>query len=226
LPPFRPRDALIIALHLSACYYRRELALGWALLVLDTIENMDGLERLMVIAVGLDSPIPENAEATAEGDVLRTRSTMQTRSHLYRALTRAHMLVCVVNETLPRGWLAYLTRLKLSKDGAFDEASALAERTAAEESVANEKKRVTKCKEEVQAAVEAVAKKHSLGKEAVEWCSAMAAKKLMAGGAAKAAAADAVCEWLIKPEMEVVEKMAAVGLPSLSFRKVSPTTAV
>jgi hypothetical protein len=36
LPPFRPRDALIIALHLSACYYRRELALGWALLVLDT----------------------------------------------------------------------------------------------------------------------------------------------------------------------------------------------
>ncbi|KOO26427.1 hypothetical protein Ctob_006821 [Chrysochromulina tobinii] len=178
-------------------------------LVLDTIENMDGLERLMVIAVGLDSPIPENAEATAEGDVLRTRSTMQTRSHLYRALTRAHMLVCVVNETLPRGWLAYLTRLKLSKDGAFDEVSALAERTAAEESVANEKKRVTKCKEEAQAAVEAVAKKYSLGKEAVEWCSAMAAKKLLAGGPATSAAADAVCEWLIKPEMAAVEKMAA-----------------
>ena len=68
-------------------------------LVLDTIENMDGLERLIVIAVGLDSSIPENAEAAAEGDVLRTRSTMQTRSHLYRALTRAHLLVCVVNDT-------------------------------------------------------------------------------------------------------------------------------
>jgi hypothetical protein len=27
------------ALHLSACYYRRELAPGWALLVLDTIEQ-------------------------------------------------------------------------------------------------------------------------------------------------------------------------------------------
>ena len=178
-------------------------------LVLDTIENMDGLERLIVIAVGLDSSIPENSEAAADGDVLRTRSTLQTRSHLYRALTRAHMLVCVVNETLPRGWLAYLTRLKLSKDGAFDEASALAERTAAGESVANEKKRVTKCKEEAQAAVEAVAKKHSLGKEAVEWCSAMAAKMLMAGGAATSAAADAVCEWLIKPEMAAVEKMVA-----------------
>jgi hypothetical protein len=178
-------------------------------LVLDTIENMDGLERLIVIAVGLDSPIPENAEAAAEGNVLRTRSTLQTRSHLYRALTRAHMLVCVVNETLPRGWLAYLTRLKLSKDGAFDEAAAVAARTAAEESVANEKKRETKCKEEAKAAVEAVAKKHSLGKEAVEWCSAMAAEQLMDGGAAEAAAADAVCEWLIKPEMAAVEKMAA-----------------
>jgi hypothetical protein len=179
-------------------------------LVLDTIENMDGLERLMVIAVGLDSPIPENAEAAAaEGDVLRTRSTLQTRSHLYRALTRAHMLVCVVNETLPRGWLAYLTRLKLSKDGAFDEEAAVAERKAAEESVANEKKRVTKCEEEAKAAVEAVAKKHSLGEKAVEWCSAMATKKLLAGGAATSAAAEAVCEWLIKPEMAAVEKMVA-----------------
>ena len=181
-------------------------------LVLDTIENMDGLERLMVIAVGLDSPIPENAEAAraaAEGNVLQTRSSLQTRSHLYRALTRAHMLVCVVNETLPRGWLAYLTRLKLSKGGAFDEAAAVAERKAAEESVANEKKRVTKCKEEAKAAVEAVAKKHSLGEKAVEWCSAMAAKQLMAGGAAKAAAEDAVCEWLLKAEMEKVEEKMA-----------------
>jgi len=189
--------------------YKKGVGSSSEWLVLDNIENMDGLERLIVIAVGLDSPIPENAEAAAEGDVLRTRSTLQTRSHLYRALTRAHMLVCVVNETLPRGWLAYLTRLKLSKDGAFDEASALAERTAAEESVENEKKRVTKCMEEAKAAVETMAKKHLLGKDAIEWCSAMAAKKLFAGGAAKAMAADAVCEWLIKPEMAAVEKMAA-----------------
>jgi hypothetical protein len=210
---------LVDAQRASRSYQKGVGSREW--LVLDTIENMDGLERLMVIAVGLDSPIPENAEAAAEGDELRTRSTLQTRSHLYRALTRAHMLVCVVNETLPRGWLAYLTRLKLSKDGAFDEASALAERTAAEESVAIEKKRVTKCKEEAQAAVEAVAKKHSLGKEAVEWCSAMAAKKLMAGGAATSAAADAVCEWLIKPEIAAVEKMAAaqeMGLEAAEAR--------
>ena len=36
LPQFRPRDALMITFHLSACYYRRELAPGWAHLVLDT----------------------------------------------------------------------------------------------------------------------------------------------------------------------------------------------
>ena len=176
-------------------------------LVLDTIDSMDGLERLIVIAVGLDSPIPENAGAAgaaAAGDVLRARS------RLYRALSRAHMLVCVVNETLPRGWLAYLTRLKLDEKAEFDEAAAARERKAVEESSANSEKLVTTCKEEAKAAVVALVKAmyHSLGKEAVEWCSEKAAKKLFAGGAAKAAA-DAVCEWLIKPEMEAVEKMAA-----------------
>ena len=39
LPQIRPRAALMSALHLSACYYRRELAPGWAILVLDTIEQ-------------------------------------------------------------------------------------------------------------------------------------------------------------------------------------------
>jgi hypothetical protein len=33
---FRPRAALMSALQLSVCYYRRELAPGWAQLVLDT----------------------------------------------------------------------------------------------------------------------------------------------------------------------------------------------
>ena len=101
--------------------------------------------------------------------------------------------------------------MKLSKGGTFDEAAAVAKTNtvAAERTLENEKMRVTKCKEEAKAAVEAVAKKHLLGEEAVEWCSAMVAKKLLAGGAAKEAAKEAVCEWLIKPEMAVVEKMAA-----------------
>ena len=187
-------------------------------LVLDTIDSMDGLERLMVIAVGLDSPFPENAGAAgaaAAGDVLRTRS------RLYRALSRAHMLVCVVNETLPRGWLAYLTRLKLDEKAEFDEAAAARERMAAEESSANYEKLVTKCKEEAKAAVDAVAEKHSLGKEAVEWCSATAAKKLLDGGAAEEAAKEAVYEWLIKPEMAAVETAARDrGLEAAEARAV------
>mmetsp|Transcript_46193 Transcript_46193/g.55599 ORF Transcript_46193/g.55599 Transcript_46193/m.55599 type:complete len:169 (+) Transcript_46193:1291-1797(+) len=67
---------------------------GW--LVLDSIERMDGLERLVVIAVGLDHPIK-----ALEGN-------LDTRSSLYRALTRAHLAVVVVNETVPGGWLEFL----------------------------------------------------------------------------------------------------------------------
>ena len=108
-----------------------------------------------------------------------------------------------MNETLgPQCWLAYLRNLKLSKGGTFDEAAAVAKTTvAAERTLENEKMRVTKCKEEAKAAVDAVAKKHLLGEEAVEWCSAMVAKKLLDGGAAKEAVKEAFCEWLIKPEM-------------------------
>eukprot|EP00966_Prymnesium_polylepis_P038646 897100-Prymnesium_polylepis.1 len=50
-------------------------------LVLDTVDNVDGLERLIVIAVNLDAPIKEGSF-----------STLETRSRLYRALTRAHMM--------------------------------------------------------------------------------------------------------------------------------------
>ena len=49
--------------------------------VLSPIDSFDGLERLIVIAVGLDTPID------GEGFVL------ETRSQLYRAITRAHMMV-------------------------------------------------------------------------------------------------------------------------------------
>ena len=52
-------------------------------LVCDTMEQMDGLERLIVIAVGLDAAI----ESSAAGD-----DVLETRSRLYRAVTRAHMM--------------------------------------------------------------------------------------------------------------------------------------
>ncbi len=140
-------------------------------IVLDTIDQMDGLERLVVIAVGLDSVIGDDDDAVVapgsallkpsttakmpphggaasaaaatsggvggavagggsgggggggaaaaagvggapgggsavESDAGSTTSTanMQTRSRLYRGLTRAHLLVVVVNELVKGGW--------------------------------------------------------------------------------------------------------------------------
>ena len=52
-------------------------------LVFDTMAQMDGLERLIVIAVGLDAAINDDG-----GD-----DVLETRSRLYRAVTRAHMMV-------------------------------------------------------------------------------------------------------------------------------------
>ena len=75
-------------------------------LVLDSIAAMDGLERLIIIAVGLDAVIDEGSGS----------STLETRSRLYRALTRAHMMAVVVNEFLPGGWLEFLGHVSLKKD--------------------------------------------------------------------------------------------------------------
>ena len=72
-------------------------------LVLSTVDNFDGLERLMVIAVGLDSP--------------KVAETFETRSRLYRALTRAQFFGAVVNAYDPNGLLAYLSRVTLSQKG-------------------------------------------------------------------------------------------------------------
>ena len=74
-------------------------------LVLDSIAAMDGLERLIAIAVGLDAVIKEGSGS----------STLETRSRLYRALTRAHMMAVVVNEFLPGGWLEFLGHVSLKK---------------------------------------------------------------------------------------------------------------
>jgi hypothetical protein len=44
----------------------------------------------------------------------------KTRSQLYRAITRAQMMVVVVNEVLHGGWLEFLTRVKYDKEKQFD----------------------------------------------------------------------------------------------------------
>ena len=74
-------------------------------IVLDTLESFDGMERLFVFAVGLDSV------KTTEGCC-----------GIYRAITRAHMFVCVVQEHLKGGWLEFTAAIQSDGHVDFDEA--------------------------------------------------------------------------------------------------------
>jgi hypothetical protein len=91
-------------------------------LVLDSIDHVDGLERLVVIAVGLDATIgntPENAEHDKDNS---HPSEMEVRSRLYRTCTRAHLMVVVVNQILKGGWLEFLGHIRLRENESFDRA--------------------------------------------------------------------------------------------------------
>jgi hypothetical protein len=82
-------------------------------LIVDTVEAFDGLERLVVIAVGLDAKIVKGGA-----------STLKTRSLLYRAMTRAHMLAIVVQHNIPGGFFAFLHQVALDETAEFDAAKA------------------------------------------------------------------------------------------------------
>ena len=118
---------------------------GCESLVLDAIDQFDGLERLIVIGVGLDQPIsdlPDAAMASEGGEEQHERSAddQHTRSMLYRAVTRAHMQVLVVNELLSGGWLEFLGSVRLRDDERFDAHRAIdrCEAAAVEEIVSSE----------------------------------------------------------------------------------------
>eukprot|EP00750_Incisomonas_marina_P029011 INCI7023.7.p1 GENE.INCI7023.7~~INCI7023.7.p1 ORF type:complete len:1090 (+),score=157.85 INCI7023.7:1929-5198(+) len=51
---------------------------------------------------------------------------MQTRSRLYRAVTRAHLMVVIVNHFVKGGWLEFLGHVRLTSDEAFDRNTELA----------------------------------------------------------------------------------------------------
>jgi len=74
-------------------------------IVVDTLESFDGMERLFVLAVGLDSV-----------------QTVAGCCGIYRAITRAHMFVCVVQEHLKGGWLEFTANMQRDQAVAFDEA--------------------------------------------------------------------------------------------------------
>ncbi|CAE7779313.1 Rai14 [Symbiodinium sp. CCMP2456] len=64
-------------------------------IVLDALDNADGLEQLIVICVGLDEPLKKDCD-------------QNLCSQLYRALTRAQLLAMVVNEHVQGGLLEFL----------------------------------------------------------------------------------------------------------------------
>ena len=73
-------------------------------MVLDCVENVDGLENLIVICIGLDAPIADESV------------DFKTRVRLYRALTRAQLLAMVVNEHIQGGFLEFLDVVRFRQE--------------------------------------------------------------------------------------------------------------
>ena len=75
-------------------------------IVLDTLANFDGLEQLVVIAVGLDAKV--------KGAGPEVQEALETRSRIYRVVTRAKLLLCMVNEFIEGGLMELLQRSELN----------------------------------------------------------------------------------------------------------------
>ena len=100
-------------------------------IVVDEIEQMDGLERLICLCTGLDAVIDD-----------QNPDTLETRSLLYRAMTRAHMMVVVVNEFLAGGWFEFLTQVRLRSDAKFDADQVQQEARTADETIRKAKQQL------------------------------------------------------------------------------------
>lgn len=107
-------------------------------ILLDTVGNMDGLERLIVVAVGLDTPMEPAAQQSSESgggpaggkadaaEGISDGVLLEARSMIYRALTRAQLLAMVVNESVEGGWLEFLMHVRMREDECFDPTAAMA----------------------------------------------------------------------------------------------------
>ena len=80
-------------------------------LVRDSIDEIDGLERIFAICVGLDA-VESEADAISK-----------VRSRLYRGNTRAQLALLIVNEALAGGFLEFLGLVR-SCEPDFDQAAA------------------------------------------------------------------------------------------------------
>ena len=80
-------------------------------LVLDSIDEIDGLERLFAICVGLDA-VESEADAISK-----------VRARIYRGNTRAQLVLLIVNQQLAGGFLEFLGLVR-SCEGKFDKEKA------------------------------------------------------------------------------------------------------
>jgi hypothetical protein len=87
-------------------------------LLFDVVSECDGLERLIVIGVGLDSVVDEEPGPPEQRPA--DSAALETRSMIYRAMTRAQLMVTLVNEFVPGGWLEFLGHVRLRSDQQFD----------------------------------------------------------------------------------------------------------
>jgi hypothetical protein len=81
--------------------------------ICDTLDSFDGMERLFVLAVGLDTVAVGNSDVQSD--------MASGCSGIYRAITRSHMFVGVVQEHLKGGWLEYITTVTMDETSQFDE---------------------------------------------------------------------------------------------------------
>jgi hypothetical protein len=113
-------------------------------LLFDVVSECDGLERLIVIGVGLDSVVDDQPKLSEVHKPTQTTVqlfrplsvhaylpyfgqqqpagsvALETRSMIYRAMTRAQLMVVLVNEFMPGGWLEFLGHVRLRSDQQFD----------------------------------------------------------------------------------------------------------
>ena len=89
----------------------------------DAVDQCDGLERLIVVGVALDAPV-EEVDTDGSGPTLA--NALDTRSRIYRAMTRAQLMVVLVNEFIAGGLLEFLGHIRLRSDQQFDHAAEIA----------------------------------------------------------------------------------------------------
>eukprot|EP01047_Picozoa_sp_COSAG01_P035256 COSAG01_NODE_2693_length_7243_cov_4.778695_1_plen_1576_part_00 len=165
---------------------------GSELVVFDEMEQLDGLERLICICVGLD----------AAADLEQT-GTLVVRSMLYRAMTRAHMLVLVVNEFIAGGWFEYLTTVKLKDDQKFDAEQVRREAQSADAKVAEAQRQRREHEAQADAALTSVTDLSAKARQFMRW---HMVDQLQRQAKLEAALGSAQAAWAEKERLSALEE--------------------